>query len=54
MFIPPPKCVTPIISEIKGYGLWQRPIKEEPPSDEQSQINQPEDNTDKLIDHASN
>ena len=28
------KCVTPIISNIKGYGLQKRPIKEETPSDE--------------------
>ena len=46
------KCVTPIISDIKGYGLQKRPIKEEPPSDEQSQKTPTDDNTDQLIDHA--
>ena len=46
-----PKCTTSIISEIKGYGLRKKPIKEETPSDEQSQIN-PDNNMDKLIDHT--
>ena len=41
------KEVTPIISEVKGYGLRTRPIKVEPPVDD---IN--DDNTDQLIDQA--
>ena len=32
-----PKEVTPIISDVKGYGLWKRPIKVEPQSDEQTE-----------------
>ena len=43
---------TPIISKIKGYGLRKRLIKEENTSEDQSQIDHPDDNTDKLIDHA--
>ena len=42
-----PKEVTPIISEVKGYGLHKRPIKVEPPVDDLK-----EDNTDQLIDQA--
>ena len=41
------KEVTPIISEVKGYGLHARPIKTEPPTDELN-----EDKTDQLIDQA--
>ena len=41
------KEVTPIISEVKGYGLHKRPIKVEPPMDDLN-----EDNTDQLIDQA--
>ena len=41
------KEVTPIISEVKGYGLCARPIKTEPPMD-----NLNEDKTDQLIDQA--
>ena len=47
-----PKDVTPIISDIKGYGLWKRPIKEEPTSDEHPQKTPTDDNTDQLIDHT--
>ena len=41
------KEVTPIISEVKGYGLCKRPIKVEPPMDDLN-----EDNMDQLIDQA--
>ena len=41
------KEVTPIISEVKGYGLRKRPIKVEPQMDDLN-----EDNTDQLIDQA--
>ena len=41
------KEVTPIISEVKGYGLHERPIKVEPPVNDLN-----EDNTDQLIDQA--
>ena len=41
------KEVTPIISEVKGYGLRKRPIKVEPPMDDLNG-----DNTDQLIDQA--
>ena len=47
----PQKSVTPIISEIKGNGLRKRKIKEEHPTDKQSQINS-NNTTDQLIDHA--
>ena len=41
------KEVTPIISEVKGYGLRARPIKMEPPTDDLN-----EDKTDQLIDQT--
>ena len=41
------KEVTPIISEVKGYGLCARPIKVEAPADDLN-----DDNTDQLIDQA--
>ena len=41
------KEVTLIISEVKGYGLHERPIKVEPPVNDLN-----EDNTDQLIDQA--
>ena len=44
--------VTPIISDIKGYGLRKRLSKVEPQSDEHAEKNPTEDNTDQLIDHA--
>ena len=46
------RMFTPIISDIKGYGLQKRPIKVEPQSDEHTQKTPTEDNTDQLIDHA--
>ena len=42
-----PKEVTPIISEVKGYGLCTRPIKTEAPADDLNQ-----DKNDQLIDQA--
>ena len=42
-----PKEVTPIISDVKGYGLRKRPIKVELQGDDLN-----EDKTDPLIDHA--
>ena len=41
------KELTPIISEVKDYGLHARPIKTEPPTDDLN-----EDKTDQLIDQA--
>ena len=41
------KEVTPVISEVKGYGLRARPIKTKPPTDDLN-----EDKTDQLIDQA--
>ena len=48
-FMPAPE-VTPIISDVKGYGLRKRPIKEEFPLEDQSQSDTIA--TDKLIDQA--
>ena len=42
--------VTPVISDVKGYGLCNRPIKEEIPQEDQSQSDTIA--TDKLIDQA--
>ena len=42
-----PMEVTPIISEVKGYGLCARPIKVEAPADDFN-----DDKTDQLIDQA--
>ena len=42
-----PKELTPIISDLKGYGLCKRPIKVEPQMEHVS-----EDKTDQFIDHA--
>ena len=48
-FTPTPE-VTPVISDVKGYGLHKRPIKEEFPLEDQSQSDTIA--TDELIDQA--
>ena len=47
-----PKEVTPIISDVKGYGLCKRPIKVEPQMDDLTEKTPTEDKMDQLIDHA--
>lgn len=51
VFTPTPTTnVTPVISDVKGYGLWKCPIKEKPSSEEQLQTETTA--TEQLIDHA--